>query len=47
MLLVGIALTFLATFLLQLIDATAIDPPLPTVQKALSDGSGTALRASY
>ncbi len=42
-LLVAIALTFLASFLLQLIDATAIDPPLPTVQIALSDGSGTVL----
>jgi hypothetical protein len=43
LLLVAIALTFLASFLLRLIDATAIDPPLPTVQIALSDGSGTVL----
>lgn len=43
MLLVVIALTFLASFLLQLIDATAINPPLPTVEIALSDGTGTVL----
>jgi len=29
--------------LLQLIDATAIDPPLPTVEIALSDGTSTVL----
>lgn len=43
LLLVVIALTFLASFLLQLIDATAINPPLPTVEIALSDGTGTVL----
>ena len=42
-LLVAIALTSLASFLLRLIDSTAIAPPLPTVQIALSDGSGTVL----
>ena len=43
MLLAAIALTFFASFLLQLIDATAIDPPLPTVEIALSDGSQRVL----
>ena len=43
LLFVAIALTFLASFLLQLIDATAIDPPLPSVQIALSDPSGTVV----
>jgi hypothetical protein len=39
LLLVAITLVFLASFLLQLIDATAINPPLPTVEIALSDGT--------
>ena len=39
LLVVAITLTFFASFLLQLIDATAIDPPLPTVEIALSDES--------
>ena len=37
LLLVAITLVFVASFLLQLIDATAINPPLPTVEIALSD----------
>jgi hypothetical protein len=40
---VAITLAFVASFLLQLIDATAIDPPLPTVEIALSDGTSTVL----
>lgn len=36
---VAVALTFLASSLLQLIDATAIDPPLPTVEIGLADGT--------
>lgn len=43
LLVVAIALTFLASSLLQLIDATAIDPPLPTVEIALSDGTQRVL----
>ena len=43
LLVVAITLTFFASFLLQLIDATAINPPLPTVEIALSNGSGTVL----
>jgi hypothetical protein len=39
LLVVAIALSFLASSLLQLVDATAIDPPLPTAEIALSDGS--------
>lgn len=46
LLLVAIALAFSASFLLQLIDATAIDPPLPTVEIALSDGARTVVRGS-
>ena len=40
---VAIALAFLASSLLQLNDATAIDPPLPTMEIALSDGNQTVL----
>ena len=40
---VAIALAFLASSLLQLNDATAIDPPLPTVEIALADGNQTVL----
>jgi hypothetical protein len=43
LLVVAVTLTFLASFLLQLIDATAIKPPLPTVEIALSDRTGTVL----
>ena len=43
LLVVAIALSFLASSLLQLIDATAIDPPLPTVEIALSDATQTVL----
>jgi hypothetical protein len=43
LLVVAIALSFLASSLLQLIDATAIDPPLPTVEIALSDGTQRVL----
>lgn len=43
LLVVAIALTFLASSLLQLIDATAIDPPLPTVEIDLSDGTQKVL----
>jgi len=43
LLVVAIALSFLASFLLQLIDATAMDPPLPTVEIALSDGTQRVL----
>jgi hypothetical protein len=43
LLLVAIALVFVASFLLQLIDATAINPPLPTVEIALSDGPRAVL----
>jgi hypothetical protein len=39
LLVVAIALSFLASSLLQLVDATAIDSPLPTAEIALSDGS--------
>jgi hypothetical protein len=40
---VAIALAFLASSVLQLNDATAIDPPLPTVEIALADGNQTVL----
>ena len=43
LLLVAITLVFVASFLLQLIDATAINPPLPTVEIALSDGPRAVL----
>lgn len=43
LLLLAMALTFFASFLLQLIDATAIDPPLPTVEVALADEPRTVL----
>ena len=43
LLVVAIALTFLASSLLQLIDATAIDPQLPTVEIALLDGTQRVL----
>ena len=43
LLVIAITLTFLASSLLQLIDATAIDPPLPTVEITLSDGARTVL----
>ena len=43
LLLVAITLVFAARFLLQLIDATAINPPLPTVEIALSDGPRAVL----
>jgi hypothetical protein len=43
LLVVAITLTYLASSLLQLIDATAIDPPLPTVEIALSKGTQTVL----
>jgi hypothetical protein len=43
LLLVAITLVFLASFLLQLIDATAINPSLPMVEIALSDGTRTVL----
>jgi hypothetical protein len=43
LLVVAIALSFLASSLLQLVDATAIDPPLPTVEIALSDGTESVL----
>ena len=43
LLLIAITLTFLASFLLQLIDATAISPPLPTVEIAMSDAAQTVL----
>jgi hypothetical protein len=38
-----VALAFLASSLLQLSDATAIEPPLPTVEIALSDGTQRVL----
>ena len=43
LLVVAITLTYLASSLLQLIDATAIDPPLPTVEIALSKGTQPVL----
>ncbi len=43
LLLVAITLVFAASFLLQLIDATALNPPLPTVEIALSDGPRAVL----
>ena len=43
LLIVAIALSFLASSLLQLVDATAIEPPLPTVEITLSDGTQTVL----
>lgn len=43
LLIVAIALTFLASSLLQLVDATAIDLPLSTVEIALADGSQKVL----
>lgn len=43
LLVVATTLTYLASSLLQLIDATAIDPPLPTVEIALSEGTQTVL----
>jgi hypothetical protein len=43
LLVVATALTYLASSLLQLIDATAIDPPLPTVEIALSEGTQRVL----
>ena len=43
LLVVAIALSFLASFLLQLIDATAMDPPLPPVEIALSNGTRRVL----
>ena len=43
LLVVAIAMTFLASSLLQLIDATAIDPPLPTVEISFSDGTQRVL----
>jgi hypothetical protein len=43
LLLVAIILIFFASFLLQLIDATAINPSLPMVEIALSDGTRTVL----
>jgi len=42
-LVVAIALSFLASSLLQLVDATAIEPPLPTVEITLSDGTRSVL----
>lgn len=44
LLLVAITLAFFASFLLQLIDATAINPPLPAVEIALSDGDRTVVK---
>jgi len=43
LLVAAIALSFLASSLLQLVDATAIDPPLPTVEIVLADGTQRAL----
>jgi hypothetical protein len=43
LLVVAVALAFLASSLLQLSDATAIEPPLPTVEIALSDGTQRVL----
>ena len=44
LLVVAIALSFVASFLLQLIDATAMEPPLPTVEIALSEGTQRVLK---
>jgi hypothetical protein len=43
LLVVATTLSYLASSLLQLIDATAIEPPLPTVEIALSEGTQTVL----
>jgi len=44
LLIVAIILTFFASFLLQLIDATAINPPLPTIEISLADKTQKVLK---